>query len=304
MVRRARLSRPAFTLIELLVVIAIIATLVALLVPAVQKVRAAAARTQCQNNLKQIGLALHGYHDANKVLPPGYLATAAYPGTSPGWGWEAYILPFVEQLQLYRQINFSQPIQGQAAASVGVPIYLCPADMVTVSPFPVTDASGGVLCNAAPSSYAATVGPDASDVMDPTGEGVFYRNSNIRLTDIRDGTSETVMAGDRAWSQVNGIWAGAPDGGIVRAGSVNPWQTATAPSPCFILVHNNWINITSDSDGGLDDFSSMHTGGANLLFADGSVHFVASIVVDGPVRRAFWAMGTRAADDSILGVEY
>jgi prepilin-type processing-associated H-X9-DG protein/prepilin-type N-terminal cleavage/methylation domain-containing protein len=304
MVCPARRPRPAFTLIELLVVIALIGTLIALLVPAVQKVREAAARTQCQNNLKQMGLALHAYHDANKALPPGYLATATYPGTSPGWGWEAFILPYLEQTPLYRQINLSQPIQGQAAAAVGIPTYLCPADMVTLTPFPVTDATGATLCNAAPSSYAATVGPDASDVADPTGEGVFYRNSRIRLTDIHDGTSETVMAGDRAWSQVNGIWAGAPDGGIVRAGISNPWQAATAPAPCFVLVHNNWINILTDSDGGLDDFSSMHPGGANMLFADGSVHFLGSILMDGPGRRAFWAMGTRAGNDSVQGLDY
>src|SRR6516225_11309071 len=104
---------PAFTLIELLVVIAIIGILMALLVPAVQKVREIAARIQCANNLKQIGLACHSYHDVNKVLPPGYTATAAYPATSPGWGWAAYILPYIEQDNVYRQINLFQPLENQ-----------------------------------------------------------------------------------------------------------------------------------------------------------------------------------------------
>ncbi len=304
MPRRAERSRSGFTLIELLVVIAIIAILIALLVPAVQKVREAAARLQCENNLKQIGLALHGFHDANKALPPGYYATAPYPGTSPGWGWGAYILPYIEQPAVFRQFNFGQPIQGQAAVQTVIPIYLCPSDLVPTAPFSVTDASFATLFQAGPSSYAATVGQDASDVADPTGDGIFYRNSRTRLADITDGTSQTVMVGDRAWAQVQGIWAGAPDGGVVRAGVRNPWKSATAPAPCFGLVHNNWINILTDADGGLDDFSSMHTGGVNLVFADGSVHFIHTITADGPERRAFWAMGTRANGDSIQGLDY
>src|SRR5580700_8234181 len=120
-----RARKVGFTLIELLVVIAIIGVLIALLAPAVQRVRESASRSQCTNNLKQIGLALHGYHDSNKVLPPGYIASAAYPGTSPGWGWAALILPHLEQAPLYRQINLGEPMQGQSAIQAIVPLYLC-----------------------------------------------------------------------------------------------------------------------------------------------------------------------------------
>jgi prepilin-type N-terminal cleavage/methylation domain-containing protein/prepilin-type processing-associated H-X9-DG protein len=303
-----RLSRSAFTLIELLVVIAIIAILIGLLLPAVQKVREAAARAQCQNNLKQIGLACHGYHDANLALPPGYLATVPYSDgatdTSPGWGWGTFLLPYLEQDNLYRQINLGQPVETATAIQSLVKTYLCPSDTPPTAAFPITSATGTSIASAAPSSYAGTCGPDASDVADPTGQGVFYRNSRVRLTDITDGTSQTVMVGDRAWVDSQGIWAGAPSGGVMRPGPRNPWQTVIAPAPCLVLAHNNWINIKTDADGGLDDFSSYHTGGVNLLFADGSVHFVHSITADGQDHRDFWALGTRAGGEVIVGLDY
>jgi prepilin-type N-terminal cleavage/methylation domain-containing protein/prepilin-type processing-associated H-X9-DG protein len=301
-------TRRGFTLIELLVVIAIIAILIGLLLPAVQKVRAAAARAQCVNNLKQIGLALQNYHDANRSLPPGYSALGAYVDgandTTPGWGWATYILPFLEQDNLYRQFDLSQPVQNFAGIQTMLKLYLCPSDIAPTAPFAVPNAFGATVVLAAPSSYAATCGPDASDVADPTGLGVFYRNSRTRLTDISDGTSQTVMVGDRAWADSQGIWAGAPSGAVLRPGPRNPWQTATAPAPCLVLLHNNWINIKTDADGGLDDFSSYHTGGVNLLFADGSVHFVRSITADGQDHRDFWALGTRAGGEVIQSLDY
>jgi prepilin-type N-terminal cleavage/methylation domain-containing protein/prepilin-type processing-associated H-X9-DG protein len=296
--------RPAFTLIELLVVIAIIAILIGLLLPAVQKVREAAARLQCQNNLKQIGLACHNYHDARKVFPPGYVATASYPSTAPGWGWATFLLPYIEQDNLYRQLNLNAAVETQPAIQTLVPVYLCPSDQPPDAAFPITDATLTTLTLAAPSSYAATVGQDASEVDALTGDGIFYRNSRTRIADIIDGTSSTVMVGDRAWVQTKGIWAGAPDGAVTRPGAQNVWPNATGPSQALILVHNNWINITTDADGGLDDFSSNHTGGVNLVFADGSVHFLASITADGPTHRAFWAMGTRNGGEVIQGLDY
>jgi prepilin-type N-terminal cleavage/methylation domain-containing protein/prepilin-type processing-associated H-X9-DG protein len=300
--------RRAFTLIELLVVIAIIAVLIGLLLPAVQKVRESAANSQCKNNLHQIGVACHAYHDLNRCLPPGYLANVPYSDgatdTAPGWGWAAFLLPQLEQDNLYRQLKFSQPVQNAPAIQSFVKVYLCPSDLPPTSAFTLTDAAGTNIAAAAPSSYAATVGPDASDVADPTGLGVFYRNSRTKFSDIKDGTSQTVMIGERAWTDSMGIWAGAPSGAVLRPGPRNLWQSATAPAPCLVLAHNNWINITSDADGGLDDFSSCHSNGVNLLFADGSIHFLRSITFDGPDHQMFQALGTRAGAEPIVGLNY
>jgi len=296
--------RRAFTLIELLVVIAIIAILLGLLLPAVQKVREAVARASCANNLKQLGLACHSYHDTNRALPPGYLATATYPDTSPGWGWGTFLLPFLEQGKVYNQLNLGKPIAGQAAAQTRLTVFLCPSDSPPPGPFTVVDPTLTPLASVAPSSYAACCGPDASDVADPTGDGVFYRNSRTQLTQITDGTSQTVMVGDRAWADSQGTWVGIPSGSVMRPGADNPWPNTTASGPTLVLAHANWVNIKTDADGGLDDFSGKHPGGVNLLFADGSVHFVASITADGPKRYAFWALGTRAGGDSTAGLDY
>ena len=196
-----------FTLVELLVVIAIIAILVALLLPAVQKVREAAARTQCQNNLKQIGLACHGYHDTKRSLPAGYRAMSAYSDgatdTMPGWGWASFLLPHLEQDNLFRSLNLALPIEhpaNAAGAQQVLPLFLCPSDPTPASAFAVPNAFGSTMVWAGPSSYAACCGGDESAADAPAGMGVFYRNSRTRMTDITDGTSNTIFVGERAWS--------------------------------------------------------------------------------------------------------
>ena len=315
---RAHTPRTAFTLIELLVVIAIIGILVGLLLPAVQKVREAAARIKCTNNLHQMGLALHSYHDANNGLPAGYTASGSYfdgaSDTSPGWGWAALLLPYMEQGNLARSIDFTQPVGAAANAAVQtpLPILICPSDQAPNTAFAVNDPFGQPVARLAPSSYAACVGGDESDVTAATGMGAFYRNSRTRFTDITDGLSETILIGEKAWSNAEGAWAGAPANATLARGPRNPnpgSSSASLPAPALVLSHSHLNNATTDTDGGLDDFSSNHAGGSNFLFADGSVHFINSIPGDTPAGYtadsiAFQALGTRAGGEVIQGLDY
>jgi prepilin-type N-terminal cleavage/methylation domain-containing protein/prepilin-type processing-associated H-X9-DG protein len=307
----------AFTLIELLVVIAIIAILLGLLLPAVQKVRESAARSQCLNNLKQIGLALHSFHDINQGLPPGYTSSMPYSDgatdTAPGWGWAAYLLPHLEQDNLYRQLNFGLPVENSPAIGARIKVYLCPSDTPPMTAFAVKDGFGSTRASAAPSSYAACCGGDESDTFGPTGLGIFYRNSRTRMTDIVDGSSQTILVGEKAWSNAEGIWAGAIAGAVIQRGPMNPnpgGGAASYPASTLVLSHSHLNNPTTDTDGGLDDFSSRHTGGSNFLFADGSVHFIRSIPGDNadgsftPDSLAFQALGTRANGEVIQDLDY
>ncbi|HEY2154846.1 MAG TPA: DUF1559 domain-containing protein [Isosphaeraceae bacterium] len=286
--------RRGFTLIELLVVIAIIAILIALLLPAVQAAREAARRIQCVNNLKQIGLGLHNYHDALGTFPMSYATRARFvdgqTDTAPGWGWASMILPQIEQASLFNAVNFVLAVESPQNATVvrtAMAAYVCPSD-VTSGPFPVVDPSGNTLATMTPTSYAACVGNDLTDSTtglnnDGLGNGTMFRNSRIRLADITDGSSQTIVVGERAWANTEGVWAGVVTNGTTRRGPKNPCPRTGAlfyGAATLVQAHGHLLNTDTDPDGGLDDYSSLHPGGANFVFGDGSVRFLKNVLRD------------------------
>jgi prepilin-type N-terminal cleavage/methylation domain-containing protein/prepilin-type processing-associated H-X9-DG protein len=299
----AMMRRPGFTLIELLVVIAIIAVLIALLLPAVQKVRESASNTQCKNNLKQIGLALHNYHDHNGSFPSGYVSMTKANGTDggPGWGWAAQILSDIEQGDLQNQINFANglPMTPPAACTQRLAIYLCPSDWPPAA-FSL-QANNGQTIQVASANYVAMFGDGAiiATATGGIGDGVFYRNSRTRIADILDGTSNTILVGERSSDLALATWTAALPGatvppqapGVVAAAGQAPvlvlGHTGTAATP--VTPNNSYTDVAS--------FRSRHTGGVNFLFGDGSVRQV------GPsVDPSTWlALGTRAKGEAISG---
>jgi prepilin-type N-terminal cleavage/methylation domain-containing protein/prepilin-type processing-associated H-X9-DG protein len=314
--------RRGFTLIELLVVIAIIGILVAMLLPAVQAARESARRTQCVNNLKQMGIAFQNYHDATHRLPPGYLAAGPYvdgqTDTTPGWGWAAFLLPNMEQSTVYQLANFNLPLEhptNALAVQTRIAPYLCPSDILADVPYAVPNPSGGTVAPAAPASYAACTGSDAFEVFAATGDGVFYRNSGTKFADIRDGTTYTILVAERAFAISPGIWAGAMNNAAVPRGKYNTCQPVVAgtylQAAGLILAHAHLNNAEVDAnDGaGLDDFSSMHPGGSNFVFADGSVHFIHTVPFDDPngyngytaLGLIYQRLGTRADGLTVPG---
>jgi prepilin-type N-terminal cleavage/methylation domain-containing protein/prepilin-type processing-associated H-X9-DG protein len=324
----SRRSFAAFTLVELLVVIAIIGILVALLLPAIQAAREAARRSQCANNLKQIGLALLNYHDSKRHFPQGYTGFVKYTDadddeapidTTPGWNWATEILPYCEEQTLYSSIRFDLPVEDplnkQAIATVISP-YLCPSDQGIIGGPPVitvTDGVGTTLALAAPSSYTAICGDDLTETGHKLeeGSGIFFRNSHVRLADVTDGSSKTIMVGEHACQNAQGIWAGAINDSQVLRGPQNPCPgNATDKATSFVLSHAHLNNATTDTDGGLDDPSSGHTGGSNFVFADASVRFLVDVPSDPPDGSTpaytpesivFQAMGTRAGGEVFQG---
>jgi prepilin-type N-terminal cleavage/methylation domain-containing protein/prepilin-type processing-associated H-X9-DG protein len=300
--------RSAFTLIELLVVIAIIAILIGLLVPAVQKVREAAARTQCENNLKQIGLAMHNYHGTYKRLPPG--------GDAKLFSAQAFLLPYLEQANLFNTINFS--VAPVSAGNSGpdaqvVPVFVCPSDPQNALP----DGMAG-------NNYVWNYGSDLQFFSSST-RGVFmFGNTKVTLLGITDGTSNTAAFCERRKGDFNNAVVTPETDLMTPPGSpTTPDEAATicntfdASNPLYqwrsdfgaywiqtyhwtLYQHVNLPNSRSCAFPPANcamSANSGHTGGVNLLLCDGSVRFVADSINTNTWR----ALGTRNGSEVVSG---
>jgi prepilin-type N-terminal cleavage/methylation domain-containing protein/prepilin-type processing-associated H-X9-DG protein len=323
-------DRRGFSILELLVAIAIIGLLVALLLPAVQAARESARRTQCRNNLKQMGIALHLYHDTHGVFPPGYLFNgqplpppprfrrrfgaesdggvmslrvidAAPPApqlqpNDPGWSWFALSLPYLDQAPLHASIDFTVPVRNAASGPARVmplAVVICPSDP-GAGTFTVLDEFNEPLGDAHTTSYVACFGTFGLINTDPDyGSGMFQRNSRLRLADAVDGTSTTILIGERAALFAKAPWAGVLTTGTVRTTPGAPVFTSIvelAPAMALSRMGNRTINSPYSEP---YDFFSGHPGAAYFLFADGSVR----PIHESTDLSVLHALGTRDADD-------
>jgi len=291
--------RQGFTLIELLVVIAIIAILIALLVPAVQKVREAAARTQCTNNIKQVALGQHNYHSVYKQLTPGYLYkgdsfASGFNATNNEFSWVTLILPYIEQDNLYQTIvwtkNFGNGASGNPACTGATQaLFLCPSDSMGQGGGQWSGgvyAKGHVLANAGigPMKIIHTASPAPSPDNTTVKVGPFAVNSRTKLEVITDGSSNTAMLSEIIWGDAND-WRGVmhyPEGPFYMHNRTpndltpdqfrNAFCKSTLSAPC-VASHNGW-NDRND----ILTARSRHPGGVNVALCDASVRFVSRSV--------------------------
>ena len=306
--------KKGFTLIELLVVIAIIAVLIGLLLPAVQKVRDAAARLQCTNNLKQIGLAMMNYESTYNRFPAGYLDNMTMspivsslinpvPNPDPiiGWGWGALILPYLEQETLYKSININSiNMNNTSAAAVAfrktvIKGFLCPSDDTGLNTFTVSGTGGNF--ELAKCSYAGVNGQEElADIDCAVGSGMFLRGRGVSIAEVTDGLSNTLFVGERSSKSkpatLPGVctWVGALPGGDLDGESPALFvlgHTGTPPNP--VTGDPLDAHTPNSPTPHVEDFTSKHSGGVNFLFGDGSVRFITDSI-DG---QTWVKLGTR-----------
>ena len=284
-------TRAGFTLVELLVVIAIIGILVSLLLPAVQAAREAARRMQCGNNLKQIGLALHNYADTYKTFPSGWI----YNGTATRecWGWGALILPFMEQAPLHAQLRVGNgSMYEQLVSASWQPIvdglqrplagFKCPTDTGYQFQGQIHQdrhfggGQGFIAHNFLPglSNYIGNNGHGPGRTGFEENSGIFFGNSKISFGEIIDGTSNTFAVGERDTKFCrSGVWAGVRNGN--GGGSRGVFVVVAQARAKMNESALPWDN---DPEGCGQGWSSIHPGGAQFVFCDGSVAFVSETI--------------------------
>jgi prepilin-type N-terminal cleavage/methylation domain-containing protein len=310
-------AQAGFSLVELLVVIAIIGVLVGLLLPAVQGAREAARRNGSLSNLKQIGIALHGYHDAKRCLPPGFRSTATGTtgiGTNevvtesgPGWSFHAMLLPYLEENSLHSLIRFELPITdpaNKAARETIVPVFVDPGDTagrlidITDSGSPAANANTPTtLCQAAVCSYVGSLGTLRYE--EQPFNGIFHRNSRIQFSQITDGLSKTLAVGERMSRHTRSSWVGVVPGQELVYAPESPQYRVAEPSfnwrPAITatLVHvRSSVPSLTGSPGG---FIGPYKVGTNFLNMDGSCRLVSETTPP----QIYRALCTRAGGEAI-----
>lgn len=289
-------KKRGFTLIELLVVIAIIAILIALLLPAVQQAREAARRSTCKNSLKQIGLALHNYHETHRVFPPGYVSVdpANTSSTEQGlYSWGAFILPFVDQAPLYQQLSVGDVrlqtnlanATTRAVLQTPLPVFSCPSDVGpalntwnNTSGYDRRVTSDGTdRIPIAKSNYVMVAGsgdsttPAVTPITYGPNNGIGAQNSSTRIRDITDGTSQTLAAGERAF-QVSQLEMGA--GTVVGFSAVTSSGIKNGGTAVLGIAYWGINQTVIQANHQARGFSSPHVGGAHFLMCDGAVRFL------------------------------
>ncbi len=311
--------RNAFTLIELLVVITIIGLLIALLLPAIQAAREAARRMQCSSNLKQIGLAMQNHHGVTLAFPSAYQSTpggamgAADANGDAGPGYTALfqILPYIEESTTFKRFNRNVPAWVPAnsdAARTIIGIYRCPSVTESSDTYTVKDAGGSPLAEFSRRHYVVCAGrfdiwTNPSADLSSVADGIFFRNSRIRIRDIADGTSHTMCASEQTPSHSDSTWVGIVPGAATCPTSLYSGAGCDVGAP-QINFHSGpglsefppTIKPPNDAfPGYVDETHSDHPGGCHILMADGSVRF-ASDLIDPLVWQA---MATRAGGETM-----